>query len=164
MERKVSGLMMNYYFVCKKKLWYHSKNITLEDSNEDVKIGKIIDETSYSRDNKHINIDGLIQIDFMRNYKVVHEVKKSRAIESAGIFQVKLYLYYLKQKKLKGIKGKIDYPTLRRSLDIELTKEDEEEISEIIDKIVLIVDSEKPPKVKKKGYCKKCAYYEFCFI
>ncbi|MGL4454172.1 MAG: Dna2/Cas4 domain-containing protein [Sarcina sp.] len=27
-----------------------------------------------------------------------------------------------------------------------------------------ILNMEKPPKVENYSYCKKCAYYEFCYI
>lgn len=70
----------------------------MEQNNENVKLGKILDESSYIRENKHIEIDGTINIDFIHDYKVLHEVKKSRKIEEAGIWQVKYYLYYLKQR------------------------------------------------------------------
>ena len=92
---KITGIHVYYYFVCHRKLWYFDKGINMEDFNEDVKIGKYIDETSYSRDEKHINIDNVISIDFFRNSNIIHEIKKSRSIEEASIWQVKYYLYYL---------------------------------------------------------------------
>lgn len=33
---KITELMINYYFVCKRKLWYNSRNINLEEDNENV--------------------------------------------------------------------------------------------------------------------------------
>ena len=36
----------------------------MEHSNEHVNLGKIIDENSYSREDKHININNVINIDF----------------------------------------------------------------------------------------------------
>ena len=46
----------------------------------------MLDENSYARDDKHINIDDVINIDFIREKKELHEVKKSKAIEEAGIW------------------------------------------------------------------------------
>ena len=86
---RITGLMVYYYFVCKRKLWYFRNEINMEQNSEAVEIGKILDETSYSRDNKHINIDQTINIDFIRETNVLHEVKKSRKIEEASVWQVK---------------------------------------------------------------------------
>ena len=41
-EQRITGMMMYYYFVCKRKLWYFCKQLTMEQYNENVKIGKII--------------------------------------------------------------------------------------------------------------------------
>ena len=51
--------------VCKRKLWYFIKECTMEDDSELVKIGKVIDEKSYSREEKHINIMNKINILFI---------------------------------------------------------------------------------------------------
>ena len=96
---RISGLMMNYYFICKRKLWCLAKNINLEETNENVKMGKLIDESRYALETKQIMIEGTVNIDFIRNWKVVHEVKKSKAIEEAAIWQVKYYIYFLKKRK-----------------------------------------------------------------
>lgn len=82
----------------------------MEDNNENVQLGKLLDENSYKRDDKHIQIDGVINIDFIHDNRELHEIKKSRAVEEAGIWQLKYYLYYLEERGVKGIKGRIDYP------------------------------------------------------
>lgn len=46
-EKSVSGMQIYYYFVCRKKLWYFSNEINMESDNENVQLGKILDETSY---------------------------------------------------------------------------------------------------------------------
>ena len=71
----------------------------MEDENENVQLGKLLDENSYKRDDKHIEIDGIINIDFIHEKNELHEIKKSKSIEEAGIWQVKYYLYYPKKKK-----------------------------------------------------------------
>ena len=77
MEDKITGVMIYYYFICKRKLWYFCHQITMEEGNENVQLGKLLDENSYARDDKHINIDDVINIDFIREKKELHEVKKS---------------------------------------------------------------------------------------
>ena len=116
METRITGVMIYYYFVCKRKLWYFVHEINMESENENVLLGKLLDESSYQRDDKHINIDNVINIDFIKEHKELHEIKKSRSIEEAGVWQMKYYLYYLKQRGVDGLKGRIDYPLLKKNL------------------------------------------------
>lgn len=51
MENRITGVMIYYYFVCKRKLWYFCHEIRMEAENEDVILGKILDESSYSKVN-----------------------------------------------------------------------------------------------------------------
>lgn len=145
MEKNVTGIMVYYYQVCKRKLWYFYHEIQMEQENENVIIGKILDEESYQRDDKHINIDNVINIDFIRAKGVLHEVKKSRKIEEASILQVRYYLYYLRERGVLGIKGKIDYPLLKQNIDVELTEEDIIQIKKILIDIEQIVHCVQPP-------------------
>ena len=155
MDREITGVMVYYNEVCRRKLWYFYHGIQLEQDNENVKIGKVLDEETYKRDEKHINIDNVINIDFIRSSGILHEIKKSRKIEEAGILQVKYYLYYLNQKGAGGITARIDYPLLKKSLKVELTDEDEAELK---------TNEDIPPELKKKNICKSCAYFDLCFI
>ena len=54
---RVTGVMINYYFICKRKLWYFSHGIQMEQEHDNVIIGKLIDENSYGREKKHILIE-----------------------------------------------------------------------------------------------------------
>lgn len=164
MEKEITGVMVYYYEVCKRKLWYFYNDISMEAGNENVQIGKAIDEESYKRDEKHININNVINIDFIRSRGVLHEVKKSKKIEEASILQVKYYLYYLKKYGVENIKAKIDYPLLRQSIDVELDEKDVKKIEEILDDIRYIVNKKTPCELHKKRICKSCAYYDLCFI
>lgn len=164
MKKEVSGTMFYYYFVCKRKLWFFSNEIQLEDENEDVKLGKLLDESSYSREEKHILIDNTINIDFIKDWKILHEIKKQKSIEEAGIWQVKYYLYFLKKRGIYLEKGILDYPKLKKREEIFLSLEDEKEIEKILENIGKIIQEERPPKLEKLKICKKCAYFEYCYI
>ena len=164
MQKDITGVMIYYFFICHRKLWYFYHQINMENENENVQIGKLLDETSYSREDKHINIDNVINIDYLRNEHVLHEVKKSRSIEDAGIWQLKYYLYYLKKRGVEGLTGKIDYPLLRRNVAVELSGDDERILDESIGKIYEIVQEKCAPFSEKQSICKKCAYYDLCFI
>lgn len=164
MEERITGVMIYYYFVCKRKLWYFSNEINMEAENENVMLGKLLDEYSYKKDDKHINIDNVINIDFIREHRELHEVKKSKAIEEAGIWQVKYYLYYLKQRGVFGITAKIDYPLIKKNIVVELTDEDELRLEEIIREITDIKSRSLPPEYETKKICNKCAYHDLCLI
>lgn len=159
-----TGVMIYYYFVCKRKLWFFCKDIKLEDNSEDVGIGKLIDETSYQREKKHINIDNIINIDFIKDWEVLHDIKKSRSIEEASIWQLKYYIYYLRKKGVNIEKGILDYPKLKRKIDVFLDDIDNEAIEKIIKEIDEISNLSRPLERETKKICKKCAYYELCFV
>lgn len=161
---RITGVMIYYYFICKRKLWYFINEINMESENEDVVLGKLLDESSYIRDNKHINIDNVINIDFIKEKKEIHEIKKSRAIEDAGIWQAKYYLYYLKQRGVTGFKAKIDYPLLKKNLMVELTEEDEIRLAGIICEIQALKIQMQPEGLDIKKRCTKCAYHDLCLI
>lgn len=164
MEERITGVMVYYYFVCKRKLWYFVHEINMENENENVMLGKLLDDNSYQRNDKHINIDNVINIDFIREQKELHEIKKSRAIEEAGIWQVKYYLYYLKQRGVTGLKAKIDYPLLKKNLVVELAKEDERKLEEVIQDIIVIKAQAYPSAFYSQKICTRCAYHDLCFI
>lgn len=162
--KKMTGVMIYYYFVCKRKLWYFSNDLNMEFNSELVGVGKLIDETSYSREKKNILIDETISIDFLKDWKIVHEVKKSRKIDEAAKWQLKYYMWILKNKGVDIEKGILDYPLLRKREEIILNEQDQLKIESIIEDIEKIISSKLPPNITKKGICKKCAYYELCYI
>lgn len=164
MNKDITGVMIYYHSVCKRKLWYFYNEIQMEQGNENVEIGKTIDEETYKRDQKHINIDNIVNIDFIRSKSILHEVKKSNKIEEASILQVKYYLYFLKKRGVDNIKGKIDYPLLKECINVELTNEDIDNVEIILKDIRGIVEATVPPVLEKKKICKACAYYDLCFI
>ena len=164
MDKDITGLMVYYYEVCKRKLWYFVNEIQLEENNSNVILGKLLEENTYTRDEKKINIDGVINIDFIRSKKILHEIKKSNSIESASLLQVQYYLYYLEKKGLVGLKGILDYPLLKQTVEVNLTDGDRENLDNIIIGIKEILRKESPPILEKKGICKKCAYFDLCFV
>lgn len=160
----ITGVMVYYNLICKRKLWYFIHEIRMEQDNENVKLGKLLDDSSYAREEKHVNIDDTINIDFIRSRGVIHEVKKSRKIEEASIWQVKYYLYYLKQRGVDGITGKIDYPLLKQSVAVQLEREDEDKMQEMLEEIRVIGERSLPPELIRQKICKSCAYFDLCYI
>ena len=161
---RFTGTQINYYFLCRKKLWYFTKNIEMEQNSDAVYLGKLIHETSYDRENKEIDIDNTIKIDFIGKDRVIHEVKKSDKVEEPHIWQLKYYLWYLKQKGMDGVTGKINYPKLRKTLDVFLEPGDDEKIRAVLSEIKRTIDMELPPQAQKTKMCRKCSYGDICWI
>ena len=163
----ITATHINYYFVCQRKLWLFSNNIVMEHESELVYEGKFIHEYSYpnrSEKFQEIEIAGSI-IDFYDyKNKIIHEVKKSDKKEDAHVWQVKYYIFLLKQAGIEVTKGIIDYPELRRKEEVTLTENDENQLQTIINDIKNIISSNTcPPKINKTK-CKNCSYFDFCWI
>lgn len=136
----------------------------MEEQSDLVLIGKLIDEHSYKRENKHINIDNTINIDFIGHNGTLHEVKKSNQMENADIAQLKYYLYFLHKRGVENLNGLIDYPKLKQRVNVQLSPNDIPEIEKQMTAIETIVCQNIPPPIKKTKICKQCSYFELCFI
>ena len=162
--KSVNGTQINYYFICKTKLWLFSHNIQMEQESDNVKLGKTLHENSYKKENE-VLIDNLINVDFIKNKNPIeiHEVKKTQSMKKSHEFQLLYYIYYLKREKnLEDVIGYLNYPTNRKTIKIELTEDKEKELEDILKDIDNIIESD-IPKPKKSRICRKCAYFEFCF-
>ena len=159
----IQGVKINYYYICKRKLWLYSKGISMEDNYDRVQQGKILHEDSYQREKgKEILVDNLLKLDIVdKDY--IKEVKISSKMELADKMQLYYYLYYMKSKGIIK-KGKINYIKEKRVEEITLTTEIEKELDFTITNILEINNMKKPPKLEKLKICPKCAYYEFCFV
>lgn len=157
-----TGTEINYFFVCIRKLWFFSHNLTLEADSDLVLLGKLLHEEGYNRKFKEVSI-GRIKIDFAELGKgEIHEVKRSRRLEKAHLFQLLYYLYYLKKLGVE-VKGVLHYPLLKKTVPVELTEENIKELEGILLEMGKIVALSQPPVVEKKGFCKKCSYFELCW-
>lgn len=160
-ELTFTGTQVNYYFICKRKLWLFSRNFEMERSSDLVLLGKVLHESSYPRKTKEIDL-GPIKIDFLAKGCEVHDIKRSKRIEEAHVYQMLYYLYWLKRRGVIA-KGMLDYPLLRRRQAVELTEEREKEIESVLDGIRQTLSGATPPTIEKKSYCRKCSYYELCW-
>ena len=164
---KITATEVAYYLICKRKLWLFSKGVNYESENELVLLGKLLDETTYKRSKKDDNpFEGLpFKLDFLTKdgNLIVHEVKHSDRLEDAHRLQVKFYLWALKKLGLNPLKGILHYPKQMKVEEVFLTPEDEKDIEKALQEVKKIKALNKPPKVERKSYCKRCAYFEFCF-
>ncbi|ELC8442572.1 CRISPR-associated protein Cas4 [Clostridium perfringens] len=162
---KVNGTLINYYFHCKRQCYLHGNRFNLEDNSEIVKIGKALHEEKRKGDNTELEIDNVKLDKLTKEY--LTEVKKSDSDVEAAKWQL---LFYLKVLKKKGIerKGKLEFieknKTKKKTLVFELTEESQKELDEIVKNIEELILKEDVPNVLNESKCKKCAYYEYCYI
>ncbi len=161
----MTGTLIHYYSFCKRRCFFHAKNITCEDNSQLVKIGKYYHEERNKQKNmknqkteiaiENIKID---QID----KKYVTEFKKKDSDLEATKLQLLYYLYILEKHGIKR-KGLIKFKESTKKYTIELTKENKQLIEKTIQKIQKLLRQPKPPPPINNSKCKKCAYYEFCY-
>ena len=158
---------INYFMVCRRKLWLFANGINMEHTSDLVAEGKLVHETSYPQRAERyteLEIDGSV-IDFYdaRN-KIIHEVKKSSRVETAHVWQVKYYIWLLKKNGVDGATGIIEYPKLRETTKVELTNEDVDFLEQSMIDIRQLVVSEACPERIEMKICKNCSYFEFCYV
>ena len=159
----INGTIINYYFHCKRQCYLHGNRLNMEDNSEQVKIGKAIhEERAENKNNTEIAIDNIRLDKLTKEY-----LKKSDADAEAAKWQL---LYYLKVLKTKGVirKGKLEFAEKNKKdkkiIIIELTDEVEKELDKYIDEIEQLLNQDRIPECINKSTCKKCAYYEYCYI
>lgn len=161
---KISGVMVQYYILCKRKLWFYIHNINMAYDNDDITIGKDIHKTSFKRKNKEIHIDNMV-FDFIedKNKLIIFEVKKSSKLLKSSKYQLYYYLYSLKKAGFDS-DGVLVFPKEKKRESIHLSIDIEKELDEISSNISKIAEQEKPPKEINTSYCRKCSFFELCKI
>lgn len=162
---KITGTIINYYFHCRRQCYLFVNRINLEENSEDVRIGRILHEIkSFDNNDSEIKIDD-IAIDKITE-KYVIELKKSDSDIKAARMQV---LLYLKKLRGKGIvrDGKLIFNERNTNEKVDVIKLDErseKELDTCIKEIEELISMEKAPDPKLIKGCKKCAYYEYCYL
>ena len=162
----MTGTIVNYFFHCKRQCYLFGNRLNLEDNSEIVRIGKVIhEEKAQKNKNSEIKIENIVIDQLSSEY--ITEIKKSDADIEASKWQ--LY-YYLKVLKDKGVtrKGKLEFVEKNKSdkktMILELTIEVEKELEKILNKIEQLLLEDKISEVINDVKCKKCAYYEYCYV
>lgn len=162
----ITGTIVNYFIHCKRQCWLFANRINLEDNSEDVRIGRVLHELKQEGSKHHeISLEN-IKIDKITSDYIV-EIKKSDADLEASKYQL---LFYMKILKEKGIERKGKLEVIEKNKQdhkihiFEFTPELERELEEVIEDINLLLVQEQPPEVVMDKKCKRCAYYEYCFL
>lgn len=163
---QITGTHFNYYQVCHRKLWLFGNGIQMEHTSDLVTEGKLLHESSYPfRSEKYceIEIEG-IKIDYYdAKNKVVHEIKKSQSHEEAHEWQLKYYLSVLKRHGVEHASGILEYPSIRKTISIELSEGDEKHIVEMEKAIEKILETDMCPPLLNHKKCRNCSYFDFCY-
>jgi CRISPR-associated exonuclease Cas4 len=164
-EISVSGTLIWYYCICKREVWLISHQLTPDQDDTNIAIGRIIDATSYSREKKQLAV-GASKMDIYRladGKLIVAEVKKSSKYCSSARMQLG---FYLKELAARGIEatGELRFPEEKTKELVELDEKLKSELDQVERDILRIVYLDQPPPPVKNKYCKTCGYVEFCWV
>ncbi len=163
----ITGTQIAYYHLCHRKLWLFANGLNMEQYSELVAEGKMIDQQSYPQRAvrwQELAIEGIKIDHFDAQRGIVREVKKSRKREGAHLAQLKYYLYVLERNGIKVSHGLLEYPKLRQTEEVFLTDSDRQTIPNWEAETKRITELPDCPALVKKNICKKCAYYEWCYV
>jgi len=158
---RVTGVMMQYYHVCTRELWFESRNIEIDRENPTVVQGTQVDDTAYEQKRRNLSL-GMISLDLLDDGRVV-EVKPSSTLTEPARMQLSYYLWYL--DRIAGVEkdGVLAHPRERKREPVELTDERATKVEEAIRGIHEIVSQGSPPPAEEKPFCDSCAYHDFCW-
>lgn len=163
----ITATYINYYHICKHKLWLFSHGISMEHSSGLVAEGKVLHDTVYKQrpaKYREVLLNGS-KIDYYdAKAKVVHEVKKSDSMYEVDVWQVKYYIWLFELNGILGVIGKIEYPYLRETKKVMLEEKDKTYLKRVLQEVENIIAGASPPHRIKKSICPRCAYHDFCWV
>lgn len=160
---RITGLMVQYYHVCKRELWFMSRGIDIDRETTNIQRGTHVDETSYSGSRRSFMIGNRIQLDLLDSGDVM-EVKVSSSLERPAKMQLLFYLWYLEHVHDIKKDGVLAYPRERKRETVTLDQSNTEAIEDTIRGILDVVTSDTPPELTKKPYCESCLYQDICWV
>jgi len=175
---RIGGMLIGYYLICPRKAWLSMRGLWMEQESEAVALGRLIDETSYTRRRSQIDLEadapcgarvvGRIDGADLKE-GVLHEVKKGRSCEDAHRWQLRFYLWLL---QLCGVMrsdgapftGLLDYPKLRRTEAVTLQPDEAVRLDEVVAALRDLGGQQRPPpRIDRRAFCKRCAFEDLCY-
>lgn len=160
---RITGLMVQYYHVCKRELWFMSRGIDIDRDTANIRRGTHVDETSYRDKRRSFQVNGRIALDVLDDGSVM-EVKVSSSLEEPPRMQLLYYLWYLDRVFDVERDGVLAFPREREREPVSLTEDNAVEVEETLRGIVDVVTAEQPPSLEKKPYCESCLYQDLCWL
>jgi len=161
----VNGTLVWYYYICPREVWLISHQITPDQDDPNVSVGRFIQDFSYTREKKELVV-GHSKMDVFHmgsnGELIIGEVKKSSRYRQSARMQLAFYLSELQQRGIKA-KGELRFPKEKRKEEVKLDEQTEHELDMVRREILRILYLTQPPLPAKNKYCKKCAYAEFCW-
>jgi len=160
----ISGTLVQSYSICQRQLWLMAHQITPDQDNSYLEIGRFLDTESYDRDKKKIHFENVV-LDLVQTKEgnlVVGEIKKSSRAEESARLQLLFYLYRLRESGITS-EGVLLFPKERKRIKVDLTPELEEKMKNVIEDIKRIIALPSSPPPRKIKFCTNCAYREFCW-
>jgi len=161
---RIGGTLVWYCLICKRQVWLMSHGIEADKEDEFLKLGRLIDESSYKRIRHSISF-GDSKFDLLKEENgvlVIGEIKKSSRSIKAARLQLAHYLYELAKFGVAA-RGELLFPEERRREDVSLTEELQSKLDAIYTEIKEIVILSCPPQAQNCKYCRHCAYQELCW-
>ncbi len=158
---RVTGVMMQYYVVCKRELWFASRHLEIDRENPSVVRGTRVDDTAYEEERENLSL-GMVSLDLLQDGRVV-EIKPSSSLVEPATMQLSYYLWYLEEFADVERDGVLVHPTERTREPVELDDERRQKVEDAIRGIHRVVTSDTPPEAAEKPFCSSCAYHDFCW-
>jgi CRISPR-associated exonuclease Cas4 len=163
-DLNVTGTLVWYYYICPREVWLMARNITPDQDNPNIDLGRFIGQNTYQRDKREISF-GHIKVDVLRKEKgqlVIGEVKKSSKYEKSAFMQLAFYLLELRENGIEAV-GELLFPKEKKRVKVELNNELIANIEKAKKDILRIIYQDAPQEPKKIVFCRNCAYAEFCW-
>ncbi len=79
-------------------------------------------------------------------------------------WQLKYYIYILQQAGIENVTGILEYPKIKKTKAVNLSPEDIKKIQAVEHEIKQIIQSDIVLKRLNKPLCRRCSYYDFCYV
>ena len=153
------------YVECPRQAWFVSRDITPDQSNPFLELGRFIHEEYYKDlGERSLELPG-IKMDLLweqDGVTLVGEIKKSTKALQAAKAQLLYYLYTLRKYGVNA-EGYILVPAEKKRLKVTLGDEEIHYIENLIEEARSIVEKESPPPALRMPICGSCGYRELCW-
>jgi len=160
---KLYGTLYRYSKVCERQLWMQMRKIGPDPDNDLLLIGKLIHEEFFPAHKKEIWLHGTVVDVILEDggNLLVMEIKRKLSMLESYALQLGFYLFLLRYKGLEP-EGVLSFPEERSRITISWSYELASALKEATTEIERIGLLPEIPPLRKKPWCKTCAYKDLC--